>query len=140
MTCGGRHGGRPPQVPGAQFMRRTDLPTVIPAPPIALNPCQRRAWNAITPRLYRDGLVNELDGEWLVALVAACVWYRTARDRIQAGGDPQQAKAEAIADTMRLRTRQFATAFHLLRRDDVEAAPLDASGDDTDIAEWFEES
>jgi hypothetical protein len=121
-------------------MRRTDLPTVIPAPPIDLNPCQRRAWNAISPRLYRDGLVNELDGEWLVAFVAAYVWYRTARDRLLTPRGPKETeKWEAIGAAMRLRTRQFATAFHLLRRDDVEAAPLDASGDDTDIAKWFEE-
>ena len=117
-----------------------DLPTVIPVPPIDLNPCQLRAWNAITPRLYREGTVTETDGERVVAIVASYCWYRTARDRLLAGGDPQQAKLEALADAMRLRTRQFAWMFGLVHRDNIEHPPLDANGEDTDIAAWFDES
>ena len=117
-----------------------DLPTMIPEPPIALNPCQQRAWNALTHLLRRRAAINHTDGEQLVAIVAGYCWYRAARDRLLADGDPQDGRLKELADTLRLHTRQFAWMFGLLQRDQIENAPLDANGEDTDLAEWFDES
>ena len=109
-----------------------------PQPLTDLSEEEQRAWDAVLPQVRATGQLRPIDAAALTLLVRAFFWYTELLreiERFRPTADVSE--LEVAAETERLHVREMAAKFLLLDEARVRVAPLDADGNDMEIAAWF---